>query len=179
MSLFDFLKKDKVKQSINDFESLWNVQEISNIWEIEDKNDFMVALNGCLCRKCAYGDELQNLSNEEKTVYLCQTFESEINNGGFSQFFYNSSGDYTAETIKALKEIGALKTVAIFQKAISIFPHSIVPQDRDERSDLLDTILNDEVNKVLECADKEFYRYEDNLLDLSYSYVQSSAAHFK
>ena len=35
---------------------------------------------------------------------LIQALEGEVNNGGFDQFFYNSAGDNTADTILALKQ---------------------------------------------------------------------------
>src|SRR6185295_11604327 len=47
------------------------------------------------------------LSNPER-VFLCVwNLEAEVNNGGFSQFFDNSAGDYAAETPGALRTIGA------------------------------------------------------------------------
>ena len=36
---------------------------------------------------------------------LCVLFLGEVDNGGFSQFLANSSGDLTPETIEALKRI--------------------------------------------------------------------------
>jgi hypothetical protein len=40
---------------------------------------------------------------------LVSNLEAEINNGGFDQYFFNSTGDRTAETIRALELIGAKK----------------------------------------------------------------------
>lgn len=76
-----------ISQSVDDFNKLWNSSDIKEIWSIKDKSDLVIALYGYLSKKCLYGKKLQELSDEEAVIYLCQVFEGEINNGGFSQFF--------------------------------------------------------------------------------------------
>ena len=40
-------------------------------------------------------------------VFICiDQLEREVNNGGFHQFFWNSAGDNTPETLAALEQIG-------------------------------------------------------------------------
>jgi YD repeat-containing protein len=40
---------------------------------------------------------------------LVDALEGEVNNGVFHQYFYNSAGNKTAETIQALEIIGAVE----------------------------------------------------------------------
>ena len=47
--------------------------------------------------------------NRSAVSTLIEALEAEVNNGGFDQYFYNSAGDNTAETIQALETIGATK----------------------------------------------------------------------
>ena len=112
--MFDFLKKksknNDIKKSIHEFDAIWNMKDINSILRIEDSNNLIIALNGHLSEKCDYGELLEKLTEPEKTIYLCQVLEGEINNGGFGQFFYNSSGDFANETLSALKEISAMRT---------------------------------------------------------------------
>jgi hypothetical protein len=68
---------------------------------------------------------------------LVEALEAEVNNGGFDQFFFNSAGDRTKETIDALSVIGAVHTAAIVRAAAGRFPGGLPPQDRDERQTLL------------------------------------------
>lgn len=168
-----------IKQSVNDFKKLWEISDINQIWEIEDKNNLVLALYGYLSNKCSYGEKIQELSNEEATIYLCQVFEGEINNGGFSQFFYNLSGDFSIETLQALKTIGANNTALIYKMALSIFPKSNAPKDRDEREKLLDSLNDEKTDKILNDADNDFYKYEDDLLGLSYAYIITNKESFK
>ena len=45
----------------------------------------------------------------QEVTSLIEDLEAEINNGGFHQYFYNSAGDNTAETIQALETIGGTR----------------------------------------------------------------------
>ena len=51
--------------------------------------------------------------NRELVVKLVEDFEAEVNNGGFDQFFFNSRGDFSIESLEALELIKANKTAAI------------------------------------------------------------------
>jgi penicillin V acylase-like amidase (Ntn superfamily) len=63
--------------------------------------------------------------------------EAEVNNGGFHQFFYNSAGDNTEDTIQALEIIGAATMAEITRRAAAMFPGRMPPRDRFLRQDVL------------------------------------------
>ena len=65
-------------------------QIISN----EDCNPIIDILE-IIQKKSNYGEELSKLSSAEKTIYLIGDIEGEVNNGGFSQYFFNSCKRYT------------------------------------------------------------------------------------
>jgi hypothetical protein len=48
-------------------------------------------------------------------------FEFEVPNGGFEQYFSNSSGEYAATLLCQLKTAGAVKRGALLEKAIALF----------------------------------------------------------
>lgn len=143
---------------------------MENIWELTDANDFVIALLEHLENKTQYGDDMSCLSEAERIFYITQSLEMEVNNGGFSQFFYNSSGSFSNELVSAFTAIGANATAAICQKAISAFGREI-PVDRDERQDMLDELECEEIDEILEECDDAFYDYEDNLNELNYHFV--------
>ncbi len=72
---------------------------------------------------------MDKLTEPQKLFYLNQNLEREVNNGGFHQYFINSSGDYSHETIQSLKSIGATTTALILQRATDQFPNKTVPKD--------------------------------------------------
>ena len=169
MGLFDiFKKKDKVVKGNDNMEHIWN---------LTDTNDFVVAMTEHLDNKTQYGEDMSALSEAERIFYITQTLEMEVNNGGFSQFFYNSSGNFSNELVGAFTAIGANATAAICQKAISAFGRDI-PVDRDEREEMLDELESDEFNEILEECDKAFCDYEDNLNVLNYNFVMKNKEFF-
>ena len=169
MGLFDmFKKKDKVVNGNDNMEHIWN---------LTDTNDFVVAMTEHLDNKTQYGEDMSALSEAERIFYITQTLEMEVNNGGFSQFFYNSSGNFSNELVGAFTAIGANATAAICQKAISAFGRDI-PVDRDEREEMLDELESDEFDEILEECDNAFYDYEDNLNELNYNFVMKNKEFF-
>lgn len=150
---------------------------MEHIWSLTDTNDFVVALTAHLNEKTQYGEEMSVLSDEERIFYITQTLEMEVNNGGFSQFFYNSSGDFSNELVGAFTAIGANTTAAICQKAIDAFGRDI-PVDRDERQKMLDEMESDELDEILEECDDEFFAYEDDLNELNYKFVMNNKEQF-
>jgi len=101
---------------------------------------------------------------------LIRDLEAEINNGGFDQFFFNSSGDKTAETIAALEVIGASHTAGIVRNAAARFPGGMPPTDRDERQNLLAGSVSPD-SDAFEDEDAAFLEYRDDLESLAAAYA--------
>lgn len=106
-----------------------------------------------------------------------ENLEREINNGGFSQFFSNSSGNHAKETVQALKEIKANKTATLLEKAIQQFPDSNVPSDRRKREDIMEK-MEDNAYEVWDELDNSFYKYEDNITELLLDFVKNNIDDF-
>jgi hypothetical protein len=131
-------------------------------------------------------DILINLSTSEKTSFGKQDFisqsapqkvfsaiwavESEVNNGGFSQYFFNSSAESASFVAEALETIGAPKTADICKRAITAaFPDGLPESEDAIRSAAAD--FPDNVLATLEPLDQEFFSYPHDLTDLLFSYV--------
>ncbi len=171
--MFGFLKrqasKKELNKSVDNFKKTWEM-DLNSIWEITDKNQFLIAMNGWLCRKCNYGDDIERLSDEEKIFYVNNLLETEVNNGGFSQFLYNSSGNFANDVIPSLLTIGATKTAEICKEAFAVLGQSL-PNNTEERENLLDGIMTDEIDEKLSKYDADFYEYPDQLEELNYQFI--------
>jgi hypothetical protein len=99
--------------------------------------------------------------------------EREVNNGGFLQFFDNSSGDTSSQTVLALETIGADTAAGIVRRAIEAFPGGVPSADRDKREMQLNEI-GEVVEDVWLDLDQEFYAYPDNLASLMRRFVQAN-----
>jgi hypothetical protein len=62
-------------------------------------------------------------------VHLHLNYQSNVGNGGHSQFFMNPVGAFANETLAALNELGFQNVHDILSRAIAVFPESQVPKD--------------------------------------------------
>ena len=158
------------------FNELWNL-DISQIWDLTDQNSFVIAMSSWVGRKSNYGNHMAALTPEEQVFYVCYVLEGEVNNGGFSQYLYNSSGNDAYRVAECMEAIGAMNTAQICRTAIAAFDQPI-PHDWTERQNFLDDFLTDDVDEILNECDSRFYDYEDNLEQLTYSYIQAHKSSF-
>ena len=109
----------------------------------------------------------QNLS--QQVFSAIWEVESEVNNGGFSQYFLNSSAESAPFIVEALERIGAPKTADICKRAIAVaFPDGLPPA---EKIRLAAAEFPDQVLHALEDLDQEFFSYPHNLTDLLFTFV--------
>lgn len=160
----------------NSFNDLWET-DFDDIWDIDIKNNLLIALNGWLCKISGYGEYIEFLSHAERTAFFILQLEGEVNNGGFSQFFYSGSGDFANETPAALREIGANRMAEICAKALAALGGT-VPKNRDEREIFLDNTFTDEIGEILNQCDMDFYEYRDDLVELLYRFVFNNRTQF-
>lgn len=172
MSFFKKLFGDK-DSSKGDNQKL----DLDTLLSSADINNSIIELDSYICKLCLWGDNLDGLTQPQRNFFFNQNLEREINNGGFNQYFYNSSGDYAHETLTSLQAIGANKTADILRQAIDQFPNSIVPKDRQERQNVLGQI-EAKANEEWEHLDQKFYAYEDDLNELNLQYVKQNRASF-
>ncbi len=168
--------KKTIKELGNDFNALWEA-DLDSIWTITDKNQFLIAMDGWLCRKCDFGEAIEKLSEAERVFYLNAKLETEVNNGGFSQFFYNTNGDFTKEIENALCTIGAHHTASIYKKSLLALEGTL-PKGQHVREALCDELLTDSLDKLFNECDDEFYKYVDDLQELNYQYIINNKEQF-
>ena len=93
---------------------------------------------------------------KERTVWLVYMLEMELSNGGFHQFFLNPSGNDWAETLEALKRIGAARISLMYHQALSVFPGCEPPKDHLERTEQLSKI-GEKAEAMLDELTDEYY----------------------
>lgn len=177
MSIIDQVKKIMASKGIYTDDRKSPSEDISNIWKITDKTELLIAINDRLNARSEYGEYMERLSSEEQVLYICMLLEAEVNNGGFDQFLYNSSGDHAHRAEECLRTIGAHKTADICHAAFSAYGMPI-PQDRMKREKFLDKMESDEITGILNACDDQFYEYPDPLEDLCYQYITENKEKF-
>lgn len=112
-------------------------------------------------------NDFGKLSRKEQVAFCISILEMEVNNGGFDQFFTNSSGYFALEVLEALKEIHAFRTADILERAIGISYQNGYPRDRAKHQEVLST----DIEEALDEIDSAFYKYEDDLSTLVNKYL--------
>ena len=151
--------------------------DIDKLIDSENINRSIIELDNYISDLCGYGDKMDLLTDPQKNFFYNQNLEREINNGGFNQFYFNSTGDFAHETIKSLKSIGAIKTAEIVEKANDQFPDKKVPKDRTTRQGIIAQI-EDKANVIWEELDQKFFAYEDDLNSLNMDYIKKNKSGF-
>ena len=64
----------------------------------------------------------------------------EIDNGGFDQFFFNTSGDWALDTAEAFRAISAPELADLVARAVREFPDGNPSRDLDTRREQLDRL---------------------------------------
>lgn len=180
MGLRDLFKKKK-KTKHNEVDKVINLfnMDIDDIWNLTDRNSFVIAMNAWIDRKCSGGTNFNKLTEEEQTIFVVDSFAREVNNGGFEQFLFNSSGAFYGLLLSSLKSVGADDIINIYQEVLKNFPDEL-PQDEDLRDEILYKVLNDELSiQLLEC-DKLFYNIEESIIEeLEYNYIMKNKDNFR
>lgn len=122
------------------------------------------------------------VSFEEQTevqqVFSCVWgLESEVMNGGFWQYYYNTDGEAAYKAVPALEEIGARRAAEIVRHANSEFQGGVPPKDRSKRQEQL-TALSETAKRHLEELSEQFIAYPDDLTVLLYDFVKRHPQEF-
>jgi hypothetical protein len=143
---------------------------------INDDTEKINRIGEIIGKKITEKDNFSNLNEFEKTFIYLDVLEQNVTDGGFIQFFFNSSGQFTHEIFQAYLAIKAENTVDILTKAIYLFPEIPVPKNLQIRQQIL--MKKDSNIDLWDELDTEFYKYEDNIILLTLAYVRNNIAHF-
>jgi hypothetical protein len=122
-----------------------------------NKNRILIDLSES--EKTKFGkQEVAEQSHPQKIFSAIWALESEVNNGGFSQYFLNSSAESASFVVQALETIGAPKTASICRRAIATaVPTGLPPTVETICSVAAD--FPDEILEKLETLDQEVFAY--------------------
>ena len=109
---------------------------------------------------------------EQQVFSAIWELESQVNNGGFAQFFSSADGDSANSALRALRTIGAHACADSVERALRVVSPHALPREQSLREDLVDQ-LGADAEAALEMLDQEFFAYPDNLTDLLFNYVRA------
>lgn len=115
---------------------------------------------------------IENLTVEERVILAIEALEREVNNGGYDQFFTNSSKEFACVVLDSLNRIGCPKTASITKEAIAALGmpgpatvegiDDVIYQDDEQREEQLS-----------EC-DHQYFNSRENIEGRLFEFIKSN-----
>ena len=116
------------------------------------------------------------LTQEERIVLAVRALDREVNNGGYHQFFCNSSRMFAPQIVQSLERIGCRRTAKITQRAIDALQVSPVIVAG------IDAIMqetNEERDQELHRCDQLFYKTAQGIPKGLYAFVKANRSRIR
>jgi hypothetical protein len=113
-----------------------------------------------------------SLSEPARQLVAFGELRTEVNNGGFHQYFFNSGGDLAREALQASGDLSLESLHALIQQALDLLQGRYT-NDREARQNVLDQLDNESEFEPLDAA---FYAIEESIdLDAAMAALAASA----
>lgn len=114
------------------------------------------------------------ISKEERYVLAVEALEREVNNGGYSQFFLNSSHEFVDVIEEALIAIGCPRTAALTLRAIESL--NIRDGVTGEKAEAVIIADDESVREALDACDTGYYDNDEPIADRLFAWIRSNQA---
>lgn len=177
--------QDQISKSIEDFKNRPIHKELTAqiIDTTSDDNLLQVVFDNLSERQPTdYEKEFQTVMTWNKprqAIYMIWLLEAEVNNGGYNQFYFNSSGQYYKYLPEALKLVGADKFADLTKRANEIYEkeNAKITKDQDGTIEGFSKSYDDNpLNKF----DDEFYELykTENLQQIQVDFIRKHKTEF-
>lgn len=142
--------------------------------------DGMIASHGL----AGFDDRIWNaegpaaLTQPQRHYSAVRVLDAEVRNGGFSQYFFNSSGDEWKSALSGLEAMGSRDRLALLQKALAKFDKSSPSEFRNQRMQQLAKI-EDGKDSVFDQLETRYYKSSENLDVMVMRYVLKNPDAFR
>lgn len=103
-----------------------------------------------------YNQSIKNYSDEQKYIFAIWEYLLEVNNGGHTQFYYNSTGIVWEDAMNGFQEIGMTEYYDIIKESVSRFGEN-PSKDRQKRQFQLDKLTSQ-----FDDLDDRFYKLQED-----------------
>lgn len=106
-------------------------------------------------------DKISKLTKGQQAIFSIWMLQAEVNNGGFNQFYYNSSGQFSEMAKEGLNFIGAEKFAELVEKANKTY--SEIKDDLESKDDgTIESFSESYEGNPLNAYDDKFYELEES-----------------
>jgi hypothetical protein len=118
--------------------------------------------------RVAFADQAER----QRVFSAVWALESQVNNGGFLQYFVSSDSDTAEFAPAALRTIGANTCAELVESALRAISPSPLPASQAMREKLVASVPEG-IQEQMEELDQAFFAYPDDLTSLLFAYVAS------
>jgi len=118
------------------------------------------------------------LEPAQKQYLAVLMYDGEVNNGGLSQYFFNSSGDHWREALAGLEAMGFSERLTVLREAVSKFGKDGPFQDRARRQEELAKLARKN-DALFDALDDRYYKSKEVIEMLTMRYVLKNPDSFK
>lgn len=123
-------------------------------------------------------DAIDRLNKAQFAVYALYYADFEILNGGFSQFWFNSSGAVADEMVAAAERVGSPELAAIYRDAAALWPGGEIPRDPAKRETVLDQLDGEKLAAIDERYAETQYHRKTALANVLGPYIRANSDQF-
>jgi len=176
---------EQIAQSIETFKNRPIFKELTehNIDTTSDDNLLQVVFDN-LSEKLPtdYEKEYETVMTWNKSrqaIYMIWALEAEVNNGGYNQFYFNSSGQFYKQLPQALRLVGANKFADLTKRANELFEKEN-EKITEHQDGTIEGFSNSYEDNPLNDLDTEFYELykTENLLQIQVDFIRENKNEF-
>jgi hypothetical protein len=119
-----------------------------------------------------------SLSPGFRMMFTTWELEGEVNNGGFNQYFFNSSGRFAGEALAGYRLIGAREHAKLTEQAIVTFEREKPTHQRFKKEGSIEAFSESYKHTGLNDIDSRFYKIAEDASKLRIGYIRAHAEQF-
>jgi hypothetical protein len=113
-----------------------------------------------------------------RALYVTAGVEDEVNNGGFNQYYWNSTGKFADQAVAAFEFFGAHQYAALMQEANRVHAAEVAEIEKFKKQGTLQAFSDSYKVSKLGPLDERFYKIEENLRALRVAKIRAEPALF-
>jgi hypothetical protein len=119
----------------------------------------------------------RSLTKEESWILAIEALEREVNNGGYLQFFENSSREHAPSIVRALKAISCPKVADLMERAVAAL--QIEGEITEAAIEAAIEAREEEVSESLNALDSEYYQQTENIAERLFEFIKANQTRIK
>ena len=163
----------KMQNSKVEWLSGYSGQTVEQLISLEGKyriDSLVLAFEQAIGQK-AVREGTNRLTDEESVVLAVEALEREVNNGGYDQFFKNSSREFAPLIVESLQRIGCTQTANITNMAIDTLAVPVLtPQSIEAAMSVKDKARQNKLSRL----DNAYYQTGEAIAEQLFAFIKAN-----